>query len=280
MKYEIKRASRKELNIIIEWAAQEGWNPGLYDADSFFAADPTGYFLGFFNDRPISSISAVSYGGKFGFLGLYIVKPEFRGRGFGLSIWNEALKYLEGQNIGLDGVVAQQDNYKKSDFKLAYRNIRYSGKSSRKNGKRTGLINIKRIPLEKLIKYDSVFFPVQRSEFLIRFINQPESYGVVFEENKLINGYGLIRRCRNGYKIGPLFADNELIAAGIFGELQNFLTPKTQFFLDIPEVNKKAIKLAENSGMKPMFETARMYNKLFPKIDLKRIFGVTTFELG
>ena len=32
--------------------------------------------------------------------------------------------------------------------------------------------------------------------------------------------------------------------------------------------------------MKPMFETARMYTKGKPNIDLQRVFGVTTFELG
>jgi hypothetical protein len=34
---------------------------------------------------------------------------------------------LAGCTIGLDGVVAQQGNYLKSGFQLAYRNIRYQG---------------------------------------------------------------------------------------------------------------------------------------------------------
>jgi hypothetical protein len=39
-KYKIKTMSRKELDIAVDWARQEGWNPGLYDADAFYAQDP------------------------------------------------------------------------------------------------------------------------------------------------------------------------------------------------------------------------------------------------
>lgn len=280
MEYEIKKATLKELEIILGWAAAEGWNPGLYDAGSFYAADKDGFLLGLLNKKPVSAISVVKYGSDFGFLGLYIVRKEFRGRGFGLRIWNEAIKYLNDRNIGLDGVISQQENYKKSGFTQAYRNIRYEGKTNKKSSNILKITEIEKIPLKKLIEYDRKFFPANRTDFLKKFIIQPLSYGFAYEENIELKGYGMIRKCRTGYKIGPLFADNEEIAQNIFISLQNQFHPGTQFFLDVPEVNKEAIKMAESTGMKPMFETARMYNKVFPKVDLKRIFGITTFELG
>ena len=79
--YTIRTMARPEVDLAIEWAAQEGWNPGLHDADCFYAADPSGYFVGLMDDEPIACISAVSYGETFGFIGFYIVRPEFRGRG-------------------------------------------------------------------------------------------------------------------------------------------------------------------------------------------------------
>src|ERR1700754_624217 len=105
-----------EVEHAIQWAQQEGWNPGLHDAACFRAADPDGFFIGTLRDEPVGSISAVRYGEHFGFIGLYIVKPEFRGEGFGFRIWQHAMAYLAGRNIGLDGVVAQQDNYRQSGF--------------------------------------------------------------------------------------------------------------------------------------------------------------------
>ena len=107
--YTIKTMDRAEVDIAIEWAAKEGWNPGIHDADCYFAADSSGFLIGMLGDEPIATISVMKYDESFGFLGFYIVKPEYRGKGYGIQIWNAGLKYLEGRNIGLDGVLVQQD---------------------------------------------------------------------------------------------------------------------------------------------------------------------------
>jgi GNAT superfamily N-acetyltransferase len=125
--YTIKPMTRADLAVAVDWAAAEGWNPGLHDADCFYAADPSGFLMGWLGDTPIAAISVVKYGASFGFLGFYMVRPEFRGQGYGWQLWQAGLDYLAGCTIGLDGVVDQQSNYLKSGFQLAYRNIRYEG---------------------------------------------------------------------------------------------------------------------------------------------------------
>jgi len=280
MNYQVRTASRKELDIAVEWAAKEGWNPGLYDADSFYATDPKGFFLGFLNNEPIASISAVAYDNKFGFLGFYIVKPEYRGMDYGIQAWNEALKHLPTQNIGLDGVVTQQENYKKSGFKLAYRNIRYEGIGIEEEGDNSKIVLLKDIPFEQIASYDDQIFPTTRHVFLKSWIKQPESLAIGFVEKKKLLGYGMVRKCRTGYKVGPLFADTEVIADTLFQKMRGFVGKGTPIFLDVPEVNKSAVALAEKYKMKPMFETARMYTKKELRVSLHNVFGVTTFELG
>src|ERR1700757_5021457 len=116
-----------EVALAAEWAAAEGWNPGLGDHDHFAIVDPHGFHMGELHGAPASTISVVNYDESFAFLGFYIVRPDLRGRGHGLKIWNAAIAHAQARVIGLDGVVAQQDNYKKSGFKLAYANIRYGG---------------------------------------------------------------------------------------------------------------------------------------------------------
>ena len=118
--YVIRPMRREELDIAVDWAALEGWNPGLGDAEAFYAADPGGFWIGLLDGEPIASISAVAYDDAFAFVGFYIVLPEFRGRGFGLAIWQQALARVQGRNIGLDGVPAQQANHERSGFSLAY----------------------------------------------------------------------------------------------------------------------------------------------------------------
>src|SRR3989344_7652602 len=154
MKYQIRKMNRKDLGIAVEWAAKEGWNPGLYDADAFYETDPNGFFMGFLDDEPISSISAVSYGNGFGFLGFYIVKPAYRDKGYGILVWDAALMYLKNHTIGLDGVVAQQENYKKSNFKLAYRNIRYEGFGSGVKTKSDTIVPLSTVQFQEILAYD------------------------------------------------------------------------------------------------------------------------------
>lgn len=280
MKYQIRPATRKELGIMFDWAAKEGWNPGIYDRDIFYAIDPKGFLIGFLDNEPISAISSVAYNSTFGFLGFYIVKSEYRSKGYGIQIWKEAIKRLPTQNIGLDGVLAQQENYKKSGFKLAYRNIRYEGLGINDQIDESNIVTLSTIPFVQLLFYDKQVFPAERAVFLKEWVKQPESLAIAYQKDGDLLGYGLVRKCRIGFKIGPLFADSEKIADVLFQKMRSFVGRGTQIFLDIPEVNKAAIALTKKYGMKPIFETARMYTKGKPKIALNKTYGVTTLEVG
>jgi hypothetical protein len=154
-------------------------------------------------------------GFRYGFVGLYIVKPQFRRRGFGLELWDAAMAYLGGRNVGLDGVIAQQENYWKSGFKLAYRNIRYQGEGG--GADQDGLLDLSSVAFDEIARYDGVVFPAPRPNFLRRWIRQPlgTAFGIVGEQR--LGGYGVLRACRCGFKIGPLFADDLQIAGVISG---------------------------------------------------------------
>ena len=88
------------------------------------------------------------------------------------------------------------------------------------------------------------------------------------------------RPCRQGYKIGPLFADSTAIADALFQYLTAQVSAGQPFYLDVPEVNEAAVALAKRYGLTSMFETARMYLPAAPGLPTEHIFGVTTFELG
>lgn len=278
--YDIRMMRRDEMDFAIELAAAEGWNPGLHDANCFYCTDPDGFFVGLLNGRVIGCISAVSYAGVFGFLGLYIIAPEYRGRGYGIQLWNKAIQRLEGHNIGLDGVVEQQPNYIKSGFKLAHRNIRYEGVADSVATSPHSIVDLRSVSFDDLCTYDRYSFPANREHFLRCWVTMPESVGVAHMEHSRIRGYGLVRRCRRGYKIGPLFADTPEIGESIFSSLTTYVPEGSPIFLDVPEVNPSAVYLANRYRMKKVFETARMYTKEVPSIRVDRLFGVTTFELG
>ena len=274
----IATADLAGVRTMLEWAAAEGWNPGLHDAEAFRAADPDGFLLGSLDGEPIAAISGVNYDDGFAFLGLYIVRPEFRGHGHGMSMWRAAMARAGTRNVGLDGVVDQQGNYARSGFRLVRRNVRYAGQGGG-SSMPDGLVPIADVPAEAVLRYDAGIFPAARARFLGTWLRTPGSRGLAALRDGALTGYGLARPCRTGFKIGPLFADDETtakrLASGLVGAIGD-----EPFFLDIPEPNEAAGRLVELLGMSPVFETARMYTGQPPPEPVNRIFGVTTFELG
>jgi GNAT superfamily N-acetyltransferase len=273
----VRRMSEADLELALDWAAAEGWNPGLHDARCFYAADPQRFFLGRLGGVPIGCVSAVRYGSDLGFLGLYIVKAEHRGRGFGLELWRAALNWLGDRTVGLDGVVAQQENYRKSGFRLAFRNIRQGGVGG--GAPSPGLTDLGTVPFDEAAHYDRTAFPAPREAFLKSWIGQPQAVALGVVAGRSLTGYGVLRACRQGFKVGPLFADDEETAERLFAGL-TARAPGAPVFLDTPEANPAALALAARHGMAPVFETARMYRNGAPEMRLDCCFGVTTFELG
>lgn len=278
--FTIRPLRQDEASLPVEWAADEGWNPGQHDAACFFAADPNGFLVGMVGDEPVATIAVVRYGTTFGFLGLYIVRAPYRGRGYGMRIWNAGLAYLAGRSIGLDGVVAQQDNYRRSGFNLVYRNVRYQGRNGAQGRLDARLVPLSSVPLAEVLAYDRACFPEARAGFVRRWIAQPDSKAIGIVGTGGLNGYGVIRPARDGYKIGPLFADTPALAKSLFDGLRAQVPDDASIVLDTPEPNAAAVAIADRHGMRPAFETARMYAGRVPDLPTHRIFGVTTFELG
>jgi GNAT superfamily N-acetyltransferase len=246
-----------EISLAVDWAAAEGWNPGLADDACFASVDPEGFFIAELDGKPVATVSCVNYDARFAFLGFYIVRADFRGKGIGLRIWNAAIAHAGARVIGLDGVTAQQENYKKSGFQLAYANVRYGG----------------------TVADDATVFPAPRSAFLRAWIGARGHIGCALMRDGRLAGWGVIRPCRKGFKIGPLVADNRATADAVLSALIARVGGG-EIFLDVPSINGEAISLAQDCGLAPVFETARMYTGAIAPLRLQRVFGVTSFELG
>jgi GNAT superfamily N-acetyltransferase len=278
--YAIRKAARHEVDLIISWANSEGWNPGIHDAETFHTTDSNGFFVGIFEGKPVASISAVAYGASFGFLGFYMVKPPFRGRGLGTEIWNAGMKYLKARNIGLDGVLEQKKLYERKGFRSCYKSVRHQGVGIGLESRAEGIKYISQVPMEDLLAYDDHHFPVPRHEFTKSWIRQPGGIAFGAMNGGDLEGYGVLRKCSQGYKIGPLFANDEKVADALFCALCGHAPHGAPVFLDTPEPNSAALRLAKRHHMHPVFETVRMYTKEDPCLPMDRIFGVTSFELG
>lgn len=276
----VRAMTRDELDIAAQWAAEEGWNPGLHDADCFFTQDPGGFFLAVAGDEPIGTVSAVKYGDAYGFLGLYIVKPEFRHGRAGALLALKAMQALGDRIMGLDGVVEQQANYKKIGFELIHRSIRYAGRGTGDGAAPEGVVDLGEADFADVAAYDDVAFGYPRHDFLRLWISRPRTSALGLTREGRLSGYGVLRKCKVGFKVGPLFADDADAAETLFRALAGRATENSPLFLDTPEAKPPAVELAERHGMAKVFETARMYRNGRPTFPMEKWFGVTSFELG
>ena len=277
IKFELKTMSPEEISFALDWAADEGWNPGVYDAESFYNADPKGFFIGELYGRPIGCISAVRYSNNYGFFGLFIVEEEFRRQWFGAYLARTALSYLGKRNIGLNGEPDKIDIYKKIGFKFAYNVLEFE--ATGKGHITKDITDAKDIPFEQLVKYDAKMFSAKRPDFLKTWISQPESSAICIYRNKKIQGFGVIRKSNSGFRIGPLFADTLNDAETIYVALSS-TAPHENIYLEIPEKNKAALALAKKFEMNKISQTSRMYSLYQPDFPLSNVFAFTNSELG
>lgn len=258
----IRGLARSELDELVDWAAREGWNPGVDDADVFWGTDPDAY-VGFHRDGElVAAGSIVSYGGVFGFMGLFMVRPDLRGHGLGRALWfrrRDALleRLAPGAAIGMDGVFAMQDFYTAAGFRFSHRNLEMCGV-----GAPRPLDDLIAPPaclsFEDIAAFDLTHFGVGREAYLHRWIDPPGGRGVGLVDDDTLQAMGVVRPCRKGYKIGPLFAVDSASAERVFAALAD-VAAGAALFLVVPDNNPNALALAQRHAMTEVSACARMY---------------------
>ncbi len=287
-KLEVRTMTPSDVGTLVAWAAQEGWNPGLHDAELFWAGDPEAFIAVDLDGGMIGGGATISYGGEFGFMGLFIVRPEYRSQGFGNALWHIRRERLldrlrPGASIGMDGVFEMQDYYAKGGFVFSHRNMRFyaeiTDRPATSPDDDKSIMPLADVPSDLLLDYDRTCFPATRSGFLREWIAQPGALALGYLHDGRLNGYGVVRRCGEGCKVGPLFADDTAVADALYAHLAGFAAGGP-LFLDAPENNPAAMAFVAQRKMIEVFGCARMYLGRPPAIAHERVFGVTTFELG
>jgi hypothetical protein len=267
-----------DLELVLGWAADEGWNPGLDDAPAFHMADPTGFLIKEVDGAPVAAISVVNHDANFAFLGLYLCKPEYRGQGHGLDIWNAGITHAGTRSIGLDGVPDQQANYARSGFVKYGSTIRYAGTIDAAPDPRIRAALPSEFP--KLIARDLQATGINRGAFADAWLSQTLTrQTVVLVDGTEQKGFATFRRCGTGLKIGPLYASSEADTRALLAS-SPFLIPDEMCFIDVQSHNSGLTNLLQKLEFKPVFETARMFRGKPPETDPVHFQAIATMELG
>lgn len=286
--FAIRIMTEDDLRATAQWATKEGWNPGYADGGAFQQADHEGFFMGHLDGQRAVTISSVRYGDGFGFIGLCICAPKYRGKGFSLVMFKRAMEHLDGRVIGLDAVGAQEARYAAQGFATAHDVIRFKGRVvwdevSDGDIQRDGSLVVERPgedSMQSLLEFDRQHFPAARERFVRAWVHNPGHVARVALRNGRVVGYGVCRPSENGARVGPLFATSSSVASALLKAITGD-DQEVEVCVDVPGPNLRGVELAENVGLKRLCSFKRMYRGAPPYLPMQSIFAVTTaLELG
>lgn len=271
-----RTATLSDVALLLEWAADEGWNPGQDDAEAFYASDPDGFFVAEVADQIVAGISVVNHTASYAFLGLYLCKPEHRGQGIGYDLWQHALTHAGNRTIGLDGVPDQEANYTKSGFVRVGRTRRLTGVLPKSETKPSYITPLDHPGIARL---DNAATGVMRERFLSAWLRESNTRKtVVLRDAFGLVGFATARRCKNGVKVGPIVAPDALMGLELARHAATALGAET-VIIDVPDSSAVFGGLLREHGFAEGFATARMFRG--PAVfNGNTLQAVATLELG
>jgi GNAT superfamily N-acetyltransferase len=287
MSGQIRRMTQDEQNTLLKWAAAEGWNPGVNDAACFWNLDPDGFLAIALDGSMAGGGAVIRHNETFGFMGLFIVHPEYRGRQLGRQLWNARRDQLQsrlkpGATIGLDGVDDMVSFYEQGGFRTFTRHRRFELSTpmpATPDEKAPEIIDLQNVPAAEVHAFDRTCFPGDRDRFLRDWITQPGALSLGFRTDLALQGFGVMRPCQVGWKIGPLFAKEFAVAERLFRAFAA-RAGTDPMYLDAPDNNPDALRLCRSYAMSEVFGCTRMYLGPVPDVVHDRIYGIATLEVG
>lgn len=272
--------AREDWYAVEEWMTAEGWDPGWGDAQAVTSVDKGALFIGLLDGEPISAISLLRLSDAYAFLGNYIVRPGYRGRGFGLATWTAALPHAGARVVGLEAVAEELETYSRAGFTASHATIGYQGTIPRRPKSSDRSIRpIEPADRDAIVRLDAVCSPFARPAFLAAWLAANGTRALVHCDQHEITGFGVIRPSRTGQRIGPLVANTPAIALALY----DALTADHQgerVYLNAPEPNMAAADLASQRALKQASRTVRMYSHPVRPTGLSRNYSIGSLAWG
>lgn len=286
---QIRPLERGDLASVTAWARQEGFTPGAGDVAIYRHTDRQGLWVGWLGAERIGCISGVRYSAAYGFIGLYLVRPEWRGRGYGLQLWSQAMEHLgDLACIGVEAALDRVDDYRRWGFVPATVTTRWqiiSDGSQSAPSAEAGWqpLSGEAVPQRAVQCFDAQREASPRPHFLSQWLNHPAGTVLALLDGQGdCHGFGRIRPCLlrrgEGWRVGPLMAETPAAARVL---LQGLLKRHPGVVLiDVPGANPAATALVEQLGFSRLSETLRMYRGETPAVSLEDVYGLACLELG
>lgn len=264
----------------------EQLNDTRNDIKRMFRYEPDGCFVAEVNSKPVGHVFSISYG-KLGWIGLLIVKAEYRRKGIGTHLTKSTIDYLLNsgvKTIKLEARPKIANLYRKLGFIDEYASLRFIGVTR----KITSLLSpyvksLKKEQLMALAKFDTEFFGVHRIKVLSGLHQDNPQLCFVSQIESKILGYIMCRKTESGYRIGPWVCnpENPQASRDLLIKCMKTIGSNEKLYVGTPALNQKAVEILHNLNFKQYSKSIRMYfGKKLGTERLNGIFAISGPEKG
>lgn len=279
--FSIRPFKDEDIDFAYKLDVIEQWDDTRNDIKRMLNYEPNGCFIAEINSKPVGHVFSISYG-RLGWIGLLIVKAEYRRRGIGTLLTKRAMNYLlscKVEAMKLEAVSAIADLYRKLGFVDEYDSLRFIGVSRKITPLSSHCVNsLKKEEITKLAKFDGEYFGANRIKILTRLCYaHPKLCFVSYEEAKIV-GYIICRETQTGYRIGPWVCNpkNPQTAQELLTKCMTTMRRDEKLFVGVPAVNMAAVEILQDFDFKQYSKSIRMY--FGEKLETERVDGV--FAIG
>ena len=270
-----------DIDFAYKLDVMEQWGDTRRDIRRMFSYEPEGCFIAEVDGEPVGHVFSVSYK-RLGWIGLLILGAEHRRRGIGTLLTKKAMAYLLScgvETIKLEAVHAISELYRKLGFKGEYDSLRFMGAYEETASSRNYSINVmKTRGIKELASFDAEYFGANRIKVLSNLQQENPELCLFSSLRSRIVGYIICRKAEIGYRIGPWVCnpENPQAARELLTRCMETIGHDERFFVGVPAVNEKSVKILNGLNFKQYSKSVRMY--FGKKLETERAEGI--FAIG
>jgi len=237
---------------------QAGWNQVSADWNRFLALQPSGCFIAELDGQSVGTVTTCVFG-RVGWIGMLLVNKTCRRRGVGRALLNQALAYLEKQEVEtvrLDATPQGEPLYNRLGFSVQYHLTRFAGTvESGFVAPAPCLLHIEHG--ERVVALDQTVIGYGRGPLLLRLVQEPNSRAFIQQRKEAIRGYACTRPGRLAAQVGPCVATSSSAGRILLAHSLNLYRGQP-VFVDIPTEHQCAVETVTAFGLKP----ARVFTRM------------------
>ncbi len=235
------------------------WNQTERDWRRFLELEPSGCFVACVDGKVCGTVTTLNYEGRFGWVSMVLVDPEYRRQGIGTLLLNKGIASLDAagaETVKLDATPLGRTVYVQRGFVDEHAIERWEGTAAASNGARLGAI--KKEDMAIICEQDRVVFGANRGRLLYALWRENSRYSAVARSGGEIAGYVFGRAGANAHFLGPWVALRAEVAEELLSEfLARFAWERV--FVDVCLEHPVALSLVKEVGFEFQRPFTRMY---------------------